>query len=556
MRSSIATLRLAFAGIAALLTQGASAQDEGISDLLGSGLPDCAIACTIPLLNITGMPSDNAICDVTDVACICQNEQFLTTSAACVQRQCTTTDALAVKNVTTQTCDTPARDATNKIVIVAAAFSSLSAFFVIQRFAVKIFSPDLLLGLDDWMVLLAALIQAPCAAIASVAGSKYGLGKDIWTLTPHQITQFGHYLYVYATIYMVNIPVCKLAFLLFYLRVFPAPRVRRILWATVGFVCVYALAFLFLHAFQCTPVSHYWHRWDGVHEGTCLNASHIVWAHAVISISLDFWNVAIPLYQLKGVSLDWKKKLGVGLMFSVGLFTTVISIVRLVDLVRHDWESTNQSWVKLDLAIWCTIEVNSAIICACLPAFRSLLVRIFPGLHLGMATHRDRTHEKVAEDFYTGNRDLGFGTISRSVAEKRGAAPVVPGAIAMSRTYKIETESVLPNRASGSTSTTADHALMHVPSLEGFSSASTLDGRRDTLDEVRRYTSEERRDTSEQPSSSHSQTRGHRSNPYGHRRQYSATTERFDRGDFGRRDTFDGRSTLDGASTIDGRRYS
>lgn len=152
--------------------------------------------------------------------------------------------------------------------------------------------------------------------------------------------------------------------------------------------------------------------------------------------------------------------------------------MRLVGLIEHDWASPNQSWVKLDLAIWSTIEVNCAIICACLPAFRSLLVRLFPFLPLGMATHRDRTHDK-AEDFVTGNRDLGFGTISRSVAEKTNSKhmPIIPGAIAMSRTYKVETETMRPigYRGSGSTD---QRDLMHLPSLEEFnSSESTLDGR-------------------------------------------------------------------------------
>jgi hypothetical protein len=53
------------------------------------------------------------------------------------------------------------------------------------------------------------------------------------------------------------------------------------------------------------------------HEGSCLNINAIAWANAIISILLDVWMLAIPLWQLKGLQLDWKKKLGVGMMFSV-----------------------------------------------------------------------------------------------------------------------------------------------------------------------------------------------------------------------------------------------
>lgn len=223
------------------------------------------------------------------------------------------------RNVTTSTCGYPVRNSSHKLTIVAILFSILSTLFVMQRFAVKIFSPDLLLGLDDWMVLLAALIQAPLSGIACAAGIPNGLGKDIWTLTPDQIRAFLYYLYLWSTIYFVNIAVCKLAFLLFYLRVFPAPKVRSILWATVGFVGVYGTFFFFMNTFQCRPISHYWHRWEDAEGGTCLNASVIAWTNAAISIILDVWMICIPMYQLKSVNLDWKKKLGVGLMFCVGL---------------------------------------------------------------------------------------------------------------------------------------------------------------------------------------------------------------------------------------------
>lgn len=225
------------------------------------------------------------------------------------------------RNVTTTTCGYPIRDSGYKLLIVSTVFSSVSALFVIQRFAVKIFSPDLLLGLDDWMVLLAALIQAPLSGLACAAGISNGLGKDIWTLTPTQISDFLYYLYIWSTIYYVNIAVCKLAFLLFYLRVFPAPRVRSILWATVGFVVVWGVFFFFMNTFQCTPIRHYWRRWEqsDSYDGSCLNASIIAWTNSAISIVLDLWMICIPLYQLKEVNLDWKKKLGVGLMFCVGL---------------------------------------------------------------------------------------------------------------------------------------------------------------------------------------------------------------------------------------------
>lgn len=56
---------------------------------------------------------------------------------------------------------------------------------------------------------------------------------------------------------------------------------------------------------------------------------------------------------------------------------TVISILRLRFLIL--WaNSANPTFEQFDVIYWSTIEVNVGLICACLPAFRLILARIFP----------------------------------------------------------------------------------------------------------------------------------------------------------------------------------
>ena len=115
------------------------------------------------------------------------------------------------------------------------------------------------------------------------------------------------------------------------------------------------------------------------------------------------------------------------------LSVTIISIVRLESLVTHPWDDPNATWVKMDVALWSTIEINVGIICACLPSLRSLIVRIFPSLNV-WATDADGSRHDFTE------RNLGFGTTSRSIAEKHPDFPMPtrPGAIALHRTYAVE----------------------------------------------------------------------------------------------------------------------
>lgn len=54
-------------------------------------------------------------------------------------------------------------------------------------------------------------------------------------------------------------------------------------------------------------------------------------------------------------------------------------MLRLQSLV-HFSNSTNPTWDQWDVANWSTIEINMGIMCACMPALRGILVRIFPRL--------------------------------------------------------------------------------------------------------------------------------------------------------------------------------
>jgi hypothetical protein len=145
-----------------------------------------------------------------------------------------------------------------------------------------------------------------------------GLGKDIWTVEPEKITLLLKYFYMMAWLYFLQTALVKLSLITFFIRIFPSKGVQQLLWGTFIFVCVWGLAIIFLAVFQCQPISYFWTKWDGLHEGTCLDANSISWANAGIGIAIDLWILAIPLWQLRSLQIHWKKKIGVAMMFSVG----------------------------------------------------------------------------------------------------------------------------------------------------------------------------------------------------------------------------------------------
>lgn len=221
-------------------------------------------------------------------------------------------------NVSQTSCGRPVRDRTTEYVALNDAFAVITGIFLIQRFAFKIFG-RVNITIDDWCALATVLIGTISIVINAQFLPRNGLGRDIWTLTSGQITEFGRLFYIQEIVYFGEVALTKLTFLLFYLRIFSGTTAARyLIIVTIAFNSLFGVSFGLVAIFQCQPVAYFWKRWDGVHEGTCLNINAISWSNAVISIALDVWLIAIPLWQIRSLTLPWKKKMGVILMFSVG----------------------------------------------------------------------------------------------------------------------------------------------------------------------------------------------------------------------------------------------
>lgn len=173
-------------------------------------------------------------------------------------------------------------------------------------------------GLDDYSIFVTFASGIPSSVLEVHGLTSNGFGRDIWTVSPKQITDYLRAFYVMEVLYFAQVFLLKLSLLFFYLRIFPAPKFRKFLWATVIFDTVFGAVFIMGGIFQCRPISYYWNQWDGLHKGKCINVNGMAWANAIISIVLDVWMLGLAISQLVHLQMHWKKKVGVGMMFAVG----------------------------------------------------------------------------------------------------------------------------------------------------------------------------------------------------------------------------------------------
>ncbi|KAF2199568.1 CFEM domain-containing protein [Delitschia confertaspora ATCC 74209] len=368
-------------------------------------LPACALKCLSS--GISQSP-----CAVTDETCICSNQHLMDTVTSCVKKACTVKQSLITKNLTATTCGAPIRDRSGVYNTTSVVLGVISAICVFLRLVYKLAFTVTELGWDDCFIVVTLFVGIPSTIMNVQLATPNGLGKDIWTLPYFKVTNFLETLYVMEVLYFAQVPLLKLSLLFFYQRIFPGRPVRRLIWATIALNSLYGVVFIIVAIFQCQPISFYWTSWDGEHTGQCININALSWANAVISIVLDIWMLAIPLSQLIHLKLAWKKKVQVSMMFCTGIFVTIVSILRLQSLV-HFGKSTNPTWDQYSVMLWSTVEINVGIMCACMPAIRVMLVRIFPTF-LGSSRHAT----EPTGDAYYAQKSQQYGSRSRGTLNR------------------------------------------------------------------------------------------------------------------------------------------
>lgn len=126
----------------------------------------------------------------------------------------------------------------------------------------------------------------------------------------------------------------------------------------------------------------------------------MVYTGSGFNIVLDLVVFALPIPKILGLNLSTPKKTGTCMVFLVGLFVTVCSIVRLNYVVR--WRaSLNPTWNNTAIGTWSLIEIDVGIICACMPALSGRLRNLWRatiGRHTDAMFHAGPTPSESPEE--------------------------------------------------------------------------------------------------------------------------------------------------------------
>lgn len=206
---------------------------------------------------------------------------------------------------------------------------------------------------DDYMSGL-SMIFAFIYSILCIVQTKYGLGLPLKLRPKANIGPYSQVNFAGRPIYQIGISFFKIALLISYLRLLQGTDrkvYRMVVWTTIVIVFLAHLGCTLSLVFACTPVEKSWKPWVA---GSCLQPGPSFTGYAVVTIVSDIVVAVLPIPVLLKLNVRPEKKLGLIGIFMLGLFTTLCSIMRYVQIDRIQNGDGNSTM----LVLWGTIEFN------------------------------------------------------------------------------------------------------------------------------------------------------------------------------------------------------
>ncbi|KAH6706333.1 hypothetical protein BKA61DRAFT_558837 [Leptodontidium sp. MPI-SDFR-AT-0119] len=262
----------------------------------------------------------------------------------------------------------------HQVVVVNGIFLFLATVVVVLRMYSRLYLISSA-GIEDYSVFVGWILSVAFTIIC-LFSCKYGLGVHLWNIP---LTTFSpYYLRINLAstiIYCLSILFIKLSILLLYLRISPDKKFRAAVYLVIVVVVGYNLGSAFVNLFSCTPIAKSWDL--SITSGSCINRPIFYFANAGLNIGTDFVMLLLPIPMLWNLHMPMRQKAGLIGVFMAGSFVCIVSIIRLKYLFPL-LKNPDITWAVVPALVWCTIEIDVGIICACLPTLKPVLRRHFP----------------------------------------------------------------------------------------------------------------------------------------------------------------------------------
>ncbi|OBT54914.1 hypothetical protein VE04_04924 [Pseudogymnoascus sp. 24MN13] len=247
---------------------------------------------------------------------------------------------------------------------------------------------DLSLGLDDYLIMLAMcfVIASTALVITSMALPLIGgVGMPAAEVPFEDIKYTLKIIIPCQALYGVCLALVKSSMMVLYYRLFGTKGSFRIAICITGaIVWGWAISIVLESFLLCSPVEFNWN--PTLPSGKCGNRNTAFVMAGVLNMVTDLMVMALPLPYIWGLQLPLGRKIGLTLVFCLGLFVSAVSIIRVMSLLSIDFNDVT-STLPMPL-MWSIVEQQLAIVCANLPLLRHVFAAVLPTRWLGSSRHK------------------------------------------------------------------------------------------------------------------------------------------------------------------------
>ncbi|RDL36492.1 uncharacterized protein BP5553_05844 [Venustampulla echinocandica] len=253
-------------------------------------------------------------------------------------------------------------------------FTAFACMAVLLRMYVRVVMLKRM-GADDY-VMIVAMLCSFTVFVFFVVEVNLGVGQHFGN--PHfmsNFTEIVHWSYHHGWILVVGISSVKISVGIFLIRLVQKKWYKRCIIAWIVFLVIFTVACVGTLIFQCIPIRAAWDFMLRLDPNTkCYSIDvfrSIGLFNGAINIFTDFVFATLPIPVILPLKIDMRSKISLVCILSLGYFACAAAIVK-EQLLSNFFENID-NYFNNAFNIWNDVELNVAILAACLPALRPLV---------------------------------------------------------------------------------------------------------------------------------------------------------------------------------------
>ncbi|KAJ9143703.1 hypothetical protein NKR23_g6266 [Pleurostoma richardsiae] len=256
------------------------------------------------------------------------------------------------------------------IIACAVATWSVAAAFVGMRFYTRRWLLNVIAA-EDW-VIVGALVFSAAESAGFIEQTAYGLGRHMSGISNENLVKLNRAGWYSILWYSLTLCLTKTSILLLYIRILTYDWVRRAAHLLLASVLVTNAWTFAVVMSACVPLRAFW---DPSVSPVYCHGQSFYWASTGMHMGTDFLICLLPMPVIVAMRVRWRQKLLLYCIFAFGFFVCVVSIIRLLCLIAQN-SKKDTTYDNLAIPIWTCIEVNTAIVCACVMTLKPLATKL------------------------------------------------------------------------------------------------------------------------------------------------------------------------------------